>query len=66
MVRSGATEQYEGRVDEMRLWCDQRRQMDHQEVMHHWLHYWLLVHVPTSLLLLIWTAWHAVTGLYYY
>jgi hypothetical protein len=66
MVRLGAGERYEARVDEMQRWCDQRRQMDFQEVMHHWLHYWLLVHAPASMLLLVWTAWHAVTGLFYY
>jgi len=66
MVRLGAGERYEERVDEMERWCEQRRQMDYQEVMQHWLHYWLLVHVPASLLLLIWTAWHAVTGLFYF
>ena len=50
----------------MQSWCDQRRQMDLQARMQHWLHYWLLVHVPASLLLLVWTGWHAVTGLYFY
>jgi hypothetical protein len=66
ILRASVQEEYREKVDEMRRWCDQRRQMDLQTTMQHWLHYWLLVHVPTSLLLLIWTGWHAVTGLFYF
>jgi hypothetical protein len=66
MLRLSVAEQYRAKVDEMRRWCDERRQMDLQTVMQHWLHYWLLVHVPASLLLLLWTAWHALTGLLYF
>lgn len=66
ILRTTVSEDCHPTVDEMRRWCDQRRQMDLQTRMQHWLHYWLLVHVPTSLLLLIWTAWHAVSGLYFY
>jgi hypothetical protein len=66
ILRASVGEEYHSKVDEMQGWCDQRRQMDLQNTMQHWLHYWLLVHVPASLLLLIWTAWHAITGLFYY
>jgi hypothetical protein len=66
ILRASVGEEYRGKVDDMRRWCDQRRQMDLQTTMQHWLHYWLLVHVPASLLLLIWTAWHAVTGLFFF
>ena len=66
ILRAGVGEEYGAMVDEMQSWCNQRRQMDVQTTMQHWLHYWLLVHVPASLLLLVWTAWHAVTGLYFY
>lgn len=66
ILRLSAGEEYSGNVDQMQRWCDERRQMDVQTAMQHWLHYWLLVHVPASFLLLIWTAWHAVTGLFYF
>jgi hypothetical protein len=66
MLRVAMPEEYHARVDAMRNWCEQRRQMDLQTAMQHWLHYWLFVHVPTSVLLLVWTGWHAVTGLFYY
>jgi hypothetical protein len=66
ILRASVGEEYRAKVDEMQSACDQRRQMDLQTAMQNWLHYWLLVHVPASLLLLIWTAWHAVTGLFFF
>jgi len=66
VLRISVPEVLRPKVDEMRGWCEQRRQMDLQTAMQHWLHYWLFVHVPASFLLLAWTAWHAVTGLFYY
>jgi hypothetical protein len=46
------TERWEG-------WCHERREMDLQTRMQHWLHGWLVVHVPVSFALLVFTAWHA-------
>jgi hypothetical protein len=66
LLRMSVSERHRAKVDEMHRWCEERRQMDLQSRLQHWLHYWLFVHVPASLLLLIWTAWHAVTGLFYY
>jgi hypothetical protein len=45
--------------------CDERRQMHDQEGLHHWLHGWLLLHIPLSILLLVLGAAHAVIALYY-
>jgi hypothetical protein len=50
-------------LDEAQNWCDERRNMDLQTVMHHWLHGWLLIHVPVSLLLLLLTSWHLISAL---
>jgi hypothetical protein len=50
---------WRGRVEELGVWCEQRRMMDIQMRMQHWLHGWLLVHVPISFVLLVWTFWHA-------
>jgi hypothetical protein len=66
MLRAGVGESFHSAADDMERWCDQRRQMDLQLTMHGWLHYWLLVHVPASMLLLLWTAWHAISGLFFY
>lgn len=52
-------------VDELRAICDERRQLAQQKRLHHWLHGWLLVHVPVSLALLVLAAVHAVVSLRY-
>lgn len=50
------------RVDELQTWCDERRRMDLQTRLQHWLHGWLLIHVPVSLLLIVVTLWHAIVA----
>jgi len=59
-------EAYRSRVEEIQAWCDERRMLDLQTKLHHWLHAWLFVHVPFSLLLLMLTGWHAFVTLFYY
>lgn len=57
---------YRERVEEMEGWCSQRRLLDAQVKMQHWLHGWLLIHVPLSFLLLIAAGWHAFVTLFHY
>ncbi len=57
---------WQGKVEQLQAWCDERRQLDLQTKLQHWLHGWLLVHIPFSILLLIFTAWHAVAALFFY
>jgi Ca2+/Na+ antiporter len=57
---------YRGLVEEIQTWCDERRMLDLQTKLHHWLHVWLFVHVPLSFVLLILTGWHAFVTLFYY
>lgn len=45
--------------------CEERRQLALQTRLHHWLHGWLLVHVPLSMALLLLSAAHAVIALRY-
>lgn len=45
--------------------CEERRQLDVQRRLHHWLHGWLYVHVPLSFAFLILTLVHAVISLRY-
>ena len=55
-------------VEEIRTiegFCAERRQLADQERLHHWLHAWLLVHVPLSVLLLVLGVAHVVVALYY-
>jgi hypothetical protein len=65
-LRVGVVEDSRSGIDEMERWCTERRQIDAQLAMHRWLHYWLFLHAPASLALIVWTAWHAVSGLYFY
>jgi hypothetical protein len=45
--------------------CDEARQLTRQERLHHWLHGWLLLHIPLSLALILLGAVHAVVALRY-
>lgn len=45
--------------------CEERRELAQQKRLHHWLHGWLLFHVPLSLALLLLSAAHAVLALRY-
>jgi len=45
--------------------CDEARQLVRQERLHHWLHGWLLLHIPLSLALILLGAMHAVMALRY-
>jgi hypothetical protein len=52
-------------VGELEATCEERRQLRDQKRLHHWLHGWLLVHVPLSLALLLLGAAHAIIALRY-
>jgi hypothetical protein len=45
--------------------CEEERQLRRQVRMHHWLHGWLLLHVPLSLALLLLGCVHAIMALRY-
>jgi hypothetical protein len=66
LVKLRVAEGYRGRVEEIQAWCDERRMLDLQIRLQHWLHGWLFVHVPISFLLILLTAWHAYVTLFYY
>ena len=64
-TRVNVAAEWRPKVDALEQWCSERRWMDVQTKFQHWLHGWLLVHVPASFALLIFTAWHAWTALRY-
>jgi len=45
--------------------CEEERQMRRQIKFHHWLHGWLMLHVPLSLALLLLGCAHAIMALRY-
>jgi hypothetical protein len=46
--------------------CDEKRRLDLQTRLHYWLHGWLIVHAPASLLLIVVTIVHAIVGAFIY
>jgi hypothetical protein len=63
ILRKQVTERWREKVDCMYQWCEDRRLLDVQTRLHHWLHAWLLVHVPLSFALLILTIFHGYIAL---
>ncbi|HTD65721.1 MAG TPA: hypothetical protein VK846_04215 [Candidatus Limnocylindria bacterium] len=57
---------WQARLEQLQAWCDERRQLDLQTKLQHWLHGWLLVHIPFSVLLLVFTTWHVIAALFFY
>ena len=52
-------------VNDLEDICEEARQLLRQERLHHWLHGWLLLHIPLSLALMVLGAIHAVMALRY-
>jgi hypothetical protein len=65
-VKLRVAQVYLSRVEEIQAWCDERRMLDLQTKLQHWLHGWLFVHAPVSFLLIMLTAWHAYVTLFRY
>jgi hypothetical protein len=54
-----------GTLNDLQDICEEARQLTLQESMHHWMHGWLLLHIPLSLGLILLGAIHAVMALRY-
>jgi hypothetical protein len=52
-------------LDDLENICEEQRQLNRQARVYHWLHGWLLVHVPLSILLVFLGGVHAVMALRY-
>jgi hypothetical protein len=62
-VRGNVAPEWRPKVDEIERCCNERRWTDVQTSFQHWLHGWLLVHVPFSFALLIFALCHAWVAL---
>jgi hypothetical protein len=60
---SGAGATVLAATDRLEELCRERRQLAVQERLHHWLHGWLLLHIPLSVALLVLGVAHAVISL---
>jgi hypothetical protein len=54
-----------GTVKNLEEICEEERQLRRQITYHHWLHGWLMLHVPLSLALLLLGCAHAIVALRY-
>lgn len=52
-------------LDDLESICEEQRQLTRQRRLYHFLHVWLLVHVPLSIALLVLGGVHAVMALRY-
>ncbi len=48
---------------ELRESCEVRRQLERQRTLLRWMHWWLMLHVPVSVLLLVFLAAHVLMTL---
>ena len=64
-LRTMAPPELKEMVNDLESICEEARQLDRQEKLHHLLHGWLLIHIPLSYALLLLSAVHAVMALRY-
>lgn len=64
-LRGTLPEAFHHVLDDLEDICEEQRQLNRQVRLYHWLHAWLLVHVPLSVLLLVLGGVHAIMALRY-
>jgi len=52
-------------LEQLEQLCEERRQLQVQVRLHHWMHGWLIVHLPCAAALIVLSIVHAVASLYY-
>jgi hypothetical protein len=62
-LRKLLPEEVHDTVSDLEEICEEERQLRRQKKIHHWLHDWLMIHIPLSLALLLLGAAHAVIAL---
>jgi len=62
-LRSALEQETHPAVATLERYCDERRQFDRQLRLHRWLHGWLLVHLPLSIVLVVLVFVHAYVAL---
>ena len=65
-LRAASPAAASGLIDQLRQVCENRRQFDLQARIHRWLHGWLLVHVPVSVVLGVLLVIHVPVALWYW
>jgi hypothetical protein len=50
-------------VEQLAAYCEERRQFVMQQKLHRWMHWWLILHIPPSIALLVLFVAHVVVSL---
>lgn len=64
-ARATVPDKFRDTVDQLEEFCRVRRRLHLQSQLYGLLHGWLKVHIPLSVVLLVFTVLHIVTALYY-
>lgn len=62
-LRSDLPAELHDSLQELEDLCDERRQFNTQLRLHRWLHWWLILHIPPSIALLVLFVAHVVVSL---
>jgi hypothetical protein len=62
MLLPAEVQEATGRLEQI---CEEERQLRRQSLLHHWLHGWLMLHIPLSFALLLLGCVHAIVALRY-
>jgi hypothetical protein len=62
-LRASLPDDLHSALSHLETCCDERRQFELQRRLHRWLHGWLIVHIPATLVLLVLFAAHVVMAL---
>jgi hypothetical protein len=62
-LRSDLPAELHDSIQQIEDLCEERRQFNTQLRLHHWLHWWLIVHIPSSIALLVLFVVHVVVSL---
>ncbi len=62
-LRSDLPAELHDSLQELEDLCDERRQFNTQLRLHRWLHWWLIVHIPPSIALLVLFVAHVIVSL---
>ena len=50
-------------LEQLELFCEERRQFVLQQRLHRWMHWWLMLHIPPSIALMVLFLAHVVVSL---
>ena len=52
-------------LEDLQTLCSERRDLKRQEILHYWLHGWLLIHIPIAYGLLLLSVIHALFSVFF-